>query len=81
MVFQLTTFQGVRPSLFHYNTAGQPGGNVDFDNYTVDEPRARGIEREIPGGKTIVLTSGTDGSLLAVDPDSSTLVKVIGKLQ
>lgn len=65
--FQLTTFQGVRPGLFHYNTSGQPGGYADFDNYTVDEPRARGIEREIPLGKTIVLTSGADGSFLASD--------------
>jgi len=64
MTYQLTTFQGVRPSLFHHNTSGQPGGYVDFDNWTVDEPRARGIEREIPLGKTIVLTSGADGSLL-----------------
>ncbi|MHB8861153.1 MAG: family 43 glycosylhydrolase [Pirellulaceae bacterium] len=76
MTFQLTTFQGVRPSLFHYNTSGHPGGHVDFDNYTVDEPRARGIEREIPMGKTIVLTSGADGSLLAADLDSSTLINL-----
>ena len=74
MEFQLTTFQGVRPSLFHYNTSGQSGGYVDFDNYTVNEPRARGIERTIPLGKTIVLTSNADGGLLAADLDSSTLV-------
>ena len=74
MTFQLTTFQGVRPSLFHYNTSGQPGGYADFDNYTVDEPRARGIEREIPIGKTIVVTSGADGSFLAADLESSRLV-------
>ncbi len=67
MTFQLTTFQGVRPALFHYNTSGKPGGYVDFDNYTVVEPRARGIEREIPMGKTIVLTSGADGSYLVAD--------------
>jgi hypothetical protein len=65
--FQLTTFQGVRPGLFHYNTTGQPGGYADFDNYTVDEPRANGVERVIPIGKTIVLTSGADGNLLAAD--------------
>ena len=59
----MTTFQGVRPALFNFNTSGQPGGYADFDNYTVDEPRARGIEREIPMGKTIMLTSGADGSL------------------
>ena len=76
MTFQLTTFQGVRPALFHYNTSGQPGGYVDFDNYTVEEPRARGIEREIPMGKTIVLTSGADGSFLAADTQNNTLVNV-----
>jgi xylan 1,4-beta-xylosidase len=67
MTFQLRTFQGVRPALFNFNTAGQPGGYADFDNYTVEEPRARGIEREIPLGKTITLASGADGSLLAAD--------------
>ena len=76
MTFQLRTFQGVRPSLFNFNTTGQAGGFADFDNYTVDEPRARGIEREIPMGKTITLTSGADGSFLAADLVSSTLVNV-----
>jgi xylan 1,4-beta-xylosidase len=76
MTFQLTTFQGVRPALFHYNTSGQGGGYADFDNYTVDEPRARGIEREIPMGKTIVLISGADGSFLAADTQNETLVNV-----
>jgi hypothetical protein len=74
--FQLTTFQGVRPALFHYNASGQPGGYVDFDNYVVQEPRARGIEREIPLGKTIVLTSGADGSFLAADASGAALVNV-----
>ncbi len=85
--FQLTTFQGVRPSLFNFNTTGQPGGYADFDNYTVDEPRARGIEREIPTGKTIILSSGADGSYLAADnntlvdiPDTSSALP-IGKFQ
>jgi xylan 1,4-beta-xylosidase len=76
MTFQLTTFQGVRPALFCYNASGQPGGYADFDNYTVEEPRARGIEREIPMGKTIVLTSGADGSFLAADLEDSTLVSI-----
>ena len=76
MTFQLTTFQGVRPALFNYNTSGQPGGYVDFDNFTVDEPRARGIEREIPMGKTIALTSGADGSYLVVDIENDKLVNV-----
>jgi hypothetical protein len=76
MMFQLTTFQGVRPALFNYNTSGHGGGSADFDNFTVDEPRARGIEREIPLGKTIVLTSGADGSILAADSKGATLVNV-----
>lgn len=76
MTFQLRTFQGVRPSLFNFNTSGQPGGYADFDNYTVIEPRARGIEREIPMGRTIVLSSGADGSLLSADTASNVLVNV-----
>lgn len=75
--FQLTTFQGVRPALFHYNTSGHPGGYADFDNYTIDEPRARGVEREIPMGKTITLTSGADGSSLCADTQNSRLVNVV----
>jgi beta-xylosidase len=72
--FQLQTFQGVRPSLFNFNTTGKPGGYADFDNYAVVEPRARGIEREIPIGKTIALTSGADGSYLAADTQNNVLV-------
>ena len=74
--FQLQTFQGVRPALFNFNTTGQPGGYADFDNYAVEEPRARGIEREIPLGKTIMLTSGADGSILWADSKSNLLVNV-----
>jgi len=76
MTFQLTTFQGVRPALFHYNTSGQPGGYADFDNYTVEEPRARGVEREIPLGKFITLTSGADGSILVADAQNNALVNL-----
>jgi beta-xylosidase len=76
MVFQLITFQGVRLALFNYNTGDRPGGYADFDNFTVDEPRARGIERMIPVGKTITLTSGADGSFLTVDTKNMRLVNV-----
>jgi hypothetical protein len=62
--------------LFNYNTTGHPGGYADFDDYTVVEPRARGIEREIPLGKTITLTSGADGSFLAADTQNNVLVNV-----
>jgi len=76
MVFQLITFQGARFALFNYNTGGKAGGYADFDNFTVDEPRARGIERMIPVGKTITLTSGADGSFLAADMQNMSLVNV-----
>ncbi len=76
MVFQLTTFQGVRLALFNYNTAGQPGGFADFDNFILDEPRAAGIERMIPVGKTITLASGADGSLLTAGSQDASLVNV-----
>ena len=56
MVFQLKTFQGIRYSLFHYNTGGAPGGYADFDKLTVDEPHPRGLTKPIPIGQTI--TSG-----------------------
>jgi len=74
--FQLQTFQGVRPALFHFNTNGAAGGYADFDNYTVVQPRARGIEREIPVGKKIVLTSGADGTVLSTDDAGATLVNI-----
>jgi xylan 1,4-beta-xylosidase len=64
MIFQLKTFQGVRYCLFNYNYAGAVGGYADFDNFTVEEPRARGVERAIPIGKTIALASVADGSVL-----------------
>jgi xylan 1,4-beta-xylosidase len=76
MTFQLGTFQGVRPSLFNFNTSGKPGGYADFNNYTVEEPRARGVEREIPMGKTITLASGADGSFLAMGGRDASLINI-----
>ncbi len=76
MTFQLRTFQGVRPALFHFNTTGQPGGYADFDNYVVHEPRARGLERVIPFGKSITLASGADGSVLAADLQNLVVVNL-----
>jgi hypothetical protein len=76
MVFQLTTFQGVRLALFNYNTSGKPGGHADFGNFTVEEPRASGIERTIPVGKTITLASSADGSFLAMSPQHMSLISV-----
>ncbi|HVX85569.1 MAG TPA: family 43 glycosylhydrolase [Phycisphaerae bacterium] len=79
MTFQLTTFQGVRPGLFHYNTMGRAGGYADFDNYRVEEPRARGIEREIPTGKRVVLTSVADGAVLCADARKNVVIDVAGE--
>ncbi len=61
-IFQLRTFQGVRYGLFHYNDSGHTGGHLDFDAFTVEEPRA---VRSIPTGKAIRLTSRAHGSVLA----------------
>jgi len=57
----LKTFQGVRYALFHYNTGGSPGGQADFDNFTVDEPRPRGLTRPIqsPAHRFEDLANGT----------------------
>jgi hypothetical protein len=74
MVFQLTTFQGVRYALFQYNTFGAPGGYADFDEFTVREPHPRGLTQPIPVGHTIYLV--TPGALwrLAVLGDSLQLL-------
>lgn len=80
MTFQLRTFQGVRPALFNFNTSGQPGGYADFDNYTVEEPRARGGERKIPVGETVTLTSSADGTFLAADTQGNVMVNVAGDI-
>jgi len=64
MVFQLRTFQGVRFTLFNYNTNGTQGGYADFNNFVVDEPRSRGLTKPIPYNKTITLTSLADSTML-----------------
>ncbi len=65
-VFQLTTFQGVRFALFNYNTGGKPGGQADFNGFTVLEPRSRGLTKPIPVGKSITATDLATGNALAV---------------
>ena len=76
LAFQLITFQGARLALFNYNTNGKPGGYADFDNFRMDEPRARGIERMIPVGKRITLTSGADGTVLAADAQNMSVINL-----
>ena len=78
MTFRLRTFQAVQPSLFSFNTSGQPGGYADFAHFTVDEPRARSIERVIPIGKSVTPTCDADGSPLAADTPNDVLANVPG---
>jgi xylan 1,4-beta-xylosidase len=66
MVYQGRTFQGVRYSLFHFNTGGSPGGYADFISFNVSEPRPRGLTKPIPIGRAITLSSLVDGASLAV---------------
>jgi len=67
MIFQLTTFQGVRYALFHYNDGGAPGGYADFDRMTVREPHPRGLRGPIPTGRTITLITAGTGMVLVGD--------------
>jgi beta-xylosidase len=54
--FTMTTFQGIRYALFHFNSKRINGGYADFDNFTVNEPRPHGF-RPIPYAKTVLLKS------------------------
>jgi beta-xylosidase len=63
--FQLKTFQGVRYALFHYNTGGSPGGQADFDDFVVSEPRPRGLTKPIPHGQRITFADLSNGNVLA----------------
>ena len=64
--YQLTTFQGVRNSLFVFNTRGAAGGYADFDSFSVYEPHPRGSTRPIPYGRTVRLLSvGRETGLVA----------------
>lgn len=63
MVFTLTTFQGVRYSLFAYHAAGAGGGYADFDAIEVrEEPKS-----SVPVGKKIALASTVDGTKLRIE--------------
>lgn len=66
MVFQLTTFQGVRYALFNYNRDGVEGGYADFDSVDIAQPMPRGLMRAIPFGKAIRLASYKAETGLAV---------------
>jgi len=64
MVFQLRTFQGIRYGLFNYNVNGTKGGFADFNTFTLQEPRSKGLTKPIPYGQYITLTSLADSTVL-----------------
>lgn len=63
MVFTLTTFQGVRYSLFAYHAPGSGGGYADFDAIEIQEE----AKPRIPLGKAITLQSAMQGTKLELD--------------
>ena len=65
--YQLITFQGARLSLFAFNTLGRNGGYAEFDNFTVDEPKA---DRSgyIPFGKTFRIVNLATGLPMHATP-------------
>ncbi len=69
LVFQLTTFQGVRYALFNYNTNGKRGGAADFDTFVVDQPYPRGLMRQIPYGQRVTFTALNQKYGLHADKD------------
>ena len=74
MVFQLRTFQGVRYSLFCFNTGGTGGGYADFDKITVDEKYPDAFMKPIPFGQAIQLSVYGGDSVLAVKEGDLTAV-------
>jgi len=71
MAYGLITFQGVRYSLFSYNTmAGAEAGHADFDSITVkEEPRSR-----IPYGSRVELSARGETTKLRIG--SATVFRV-----
>ena len=65
--YQLITFQGARMSLFAFNKNGKNGGYAEFDNFTVEEPKA---DRSgyIPFGKTFRIINLATGLPMHATP-------------
>jgi len=66
--FQLKTFQGVRYSLFAFNTAGHEGGVAEFTAFSVAEPLAD-RSQNLPLGKVITLTNLANGTVAFANPN------------
>ena len=58
--YQLITFQGSRHALFAFNKNGKKGGYAEFDNFTVEEPKAD-RSQNIPYGKTFRIVNLATG--------------------
>jgi beta-xylosidase len=85
MVYQLTTFQGVRYALFNYNRRQGEGGYADFDSIDIHQPYPHGLMRPVPFGQRILLASykasaglSAAGDKLASAAPSPFLVKDMG---
>lgn len=70
MVFQLKTFQGVRYSLFNYNSTGVEGGYADFDEVIIHQPHPQGLMRPIPYGQSVTFTGFNTPTGLSVNIDT-----------
>ncbi len=75
MVFQLTTFQGVRYSLFSYHVGNGAGGAADFDSFSVAQPSPRGLMKPIPYGRHITLADARRQRGLGFDGKSVVMSK------
>lgn len=65
--YQLITFQGARLSLFAFNKLGKNGGYAEFDNFTVEEPKADRTGY-IPFGKTFRIINVATGLPMHATP-------------
>ena len=65
--YQLISFQGSRHALFAYNIKGKNGGFAEFDNFTVQEPKAD-RSGNIPFGRTFRIINKASGRPAFCDP-------------
>jgi len=73
MVFQLTTFQGIRYALFNYNLPGKEGGYADFDSIDVYQPYPHGLMRAIPYGQAVLLAGAGTAAAAGLHADRDQL--------
>ena len=65
--YQLISFQGSRHALFAFNVGGKNGGSAEFDNFTVEEPKAD-RSGNIPFGKTFRIINKATNRPAVCDP-------------